>query len=62
VGRRDRPDPRNPLHPARPVRSTNDLQQPGLIIDMGIHVADKARFLLDDFPTEVWASLHSTVA
>jgi predicted dehydrogenase len=34
----------------------------GLIIDMGIHVADEARFLLDDFPTEVWASLHSTVA
>jgi predicted dehydrogenase len=33
----------------------------GLIIDMGIHVADEARFLLDEFPTEVWASLHSTV-
>ncbi len=36
-------------------------QSRGLIIDMGIHVADEARFLLDDFPTEIWASLHSTV-
>jgi predicted dehydrogenase len=25
-------------------------------------MADEARFLLDEFPTEVWASLHSTVA
>jgi predicted dehydrogenase len=33
----------------------------GLIIDMGIHVADEAMFLLDEFPTEIWASLHSTV-
>ncbi len=33
----------------------------GLIIDMGIHVADEVRFLLDDFPTELWASLHRTV-
>lgn len=36
-------------------------QSRGLIIDMGIHVADEARFLLDDFPNEIWASLHSTV-
>lgn len=36
-------------------------QSRGLIIDMGIHVADEVRFLLDDFPTEIWASLHSTV-
>ena len=36
-------------------------QSRGLIIDMGIHVADEARFLLDDFPAEIWASLHSTV-
>ena len=33
----------------------------GLIVDMGIHVADEVRFLLDDFPTEVWASMHRTV-
>jgi predicted dehydrogenase len=32
----------------------------GLIIDMGIHVADEARFLLDEFPCEIWASLHHT--
>jgi predicted dehydrogenase len=36
-------------------------QSRGLIIDMGIHVADEARFLLDEFPSEVWASLHDTV-
>lgn len=36
-------------------------QSRGLIIDMGIHVADEARFLLDDFPDEIWASLHRTV-
>jgi predicted dehydrogenase len=36
-------------------------QSRGLIIDMGIHVADEARFLLDDFPAEIWASLHRTV-
>ena len=36
-------------------------QSRGLIIDMGIHVADEARFLLDEFPHEVWASLHRTV-
>ncbi len=33
----------------------------GLIVDMGIHVADEVRFLLDDFPAEVWASIHRTV-
>ncbi len=32
----------------------------GLIIDMGIHVADEAIFLLDEFPNEVWASVHRT--
>lgn len=36
-------------------------QSRGLIIDMGIHVADEARFLLEDFPSEIWASLHSTI-
>ncbi|MCA9917746.1 MAG: Gfo/Idh/MocA family oxidoreductase, partial [Anaerolineales bacterium] len=34
----------------------------GLIIDMGIHVADEAIFLLDEFPNEVWASVHHTKA
>lgn len=34
----------------------------GLIIDMGIHVADEAIFLLDEFPCEVWASVHHTRA
>jgi len=32
----------------------------GLIIDMGIHVADEAIFLLNEFPNEVWASVHHT--
>lgn len=32
----------------------------GLIIDMGIHVADEAIFLLDEFPNMVWASVHHT--
>ena len=32
----------------------------GLIIDMGIHVADEAIFLLDEFPNEAWASMHHT--
>lgn len=32
----------------------------GLIIDMGIHVADEAIFLLGEFPNEVWASMHHT--
>ncbi len=32
----------------------------GLIIDMGIHVADEAIFFLEEFPNEVWASLHHT--
>lgn len=34
----------------------------GLIIDMGIHVADEAIFLLDEFPDEVWATVHHTNA
>ena len=34
----------------------------GLIIDMGIHVADEAIFLLEEFPNEVWASVHHTKA
>ncbi len=34
----------------------------GLIIDMGIHVADEAIFLLDEFPNEVRASMHHTRA
>ncbi len=32
----------------------------GLIIDMGIHVADEAIFLTGEFPHEVWASMHHT--
>jgi len=32
----------------------------GLIIDMGIHVADEAIFLTGEFPNEVWASMHRT--
>ncbi|MFN7928161.1 MAG: Gfo/Idh/MocA family oxidoreductase [Blastocatellia bacterium] len=32
----------------------------GLIIDMGIHVADEAIFLMNEFPHEVWASVHHT--
>jgi predicted dehydrogenase len=32
----------------------------GLVIDMGIHVADEAIFFLDEFPNEVWASVHHT--
>jgi myo-inositol 2-dehydrogenase/D-chiro-inositol 1-dehydrogenase len=32
----------------------------GLIVDMGIHVADEAIFLMDEFPNEVWASVHHT--
>lgn len=32
----------------------------GLIIDMGIHVADEAIFFLEEFPNEVWASVHHT--
>lgn len=32
----------------------------GLIIDMGIHVADEAIWLLNEFPNEVWASMHRT--
>jgi myo-inositol 2-dehydrogenase/D-chiro-inositol 1-dehydrogenase len=32
----------------------------GLIIDMGIHVADEAIFLSGEFPNEVWASVHTT--
>ena len=34
----------------------------GLIIDMGIHVADEAIFFMGEFPNEVWASLHHTRA
>lgn len=34
----------------------------GLIIDMGIHVADEAIFFLEEFPHEVWASVHHTKA
>lgn len=34
----------------------------GLIIDMGIHVADEAIFLTNEFPNEVWASMHHTRA
>ena len=33
----------------------------GLIIDMGIHVADEAIFFLDEFPNAVWASVHNTI-
>ena len=33
----------------------------GLVIDMGIHVADEAIFLLEKFPNAVWATVHSTV-
>jgi predicted dehydrogenase len=34
----------------------------GLIIDMGIHVADEAVFLLGEFPNEVRATVHHTKA
>ena len=33
----------------------------GLIIDMGIHVADEAIFFLDEFPNTVWATVHNTI-
>ncbi len=33
----------------------------GLVIDMGIHVADEAIFFLDEFPNEVWATVHNTI-
>lgn len=33
----------------------------GLVIDMGIHVADEAIFFLDEFPNAVWASVHNTI-
>jgi len=32
----------------------------GLVIDMGIHVADEAVWLLDEFPDEVRATVHRT--
>jgi predicted dehydrogenase len=32
----------------------------GLVIDMGIHVADEAIWLSGEFPHEVWASVHHT--
>lgn len=32
----------------------------GLIIDMGIHVADEAIFFMDEFPDSVWATMHHT--
>ena len=32
----------------------------GLVIDMGIHVADEAIFFLDEFPNQVWATVHHT--
>ena len=33
----------------------------GLVIDMGIHVADEAIFFLDEFPSAVWATVHNTI-
>jgi predicted dehydrogenase len=33
----------------------------GLIIDMGIHVADEAIFFLDEFPNAVRATVHHTI-
>ena len=33
----------------------------GLVIDMGIHVADEAIFFLDEFPNEVRATVHNTI-
>lgn len=33
----------------------------GLVIDMGIHVADEAIFFLDEFPNQVWATVHNTI-
>lgn len=33
----------------------------GLVIDMGIHVADEAIFFLDEFPNAVWATVHNTI-
>lgn len=35
-------------------------KSPGLIVDMGIHLTDEVRFLIDEFPVEVWADLHHT--
>jgi predicted dehydrogenase len=32
----------------------------GLVIDMGIHVADEAIFFMDEFPDKVWATVHHT--
>jgi predicted dehydrogenase len=32
----------------------------GLVIDMGIHVADEAIFFMDEFPDQVWATVHHT--
>jgi len=34
----------------------------GLIIDMGIHVADEALWLLGEYPDEVWARMYSAKA
>jgi len=33
----------------------------GLVIDMGIHVADEAIFFLDEFPNAVWGTVHNTI-
>lgn len=33
----------------------------GLVIDMGIHVADEALFFLEEFPNAVWATVHNTI-
>jgi predicted dehydrogenase len=32
----------------------------GLVIDMGIHVADEAIFFMEEFPDQVWATVHHT--
>jgi myo-inositol 2-dehydrogenase/D-chiro-inositol 1-dehydrogenase len=53
--------------PIREIRSILRDQYPppstyssrGLIIDMGIHVADEALWLLDEYPKEVWARIFN---
>jgi myo-inositol 2-dehydrogenase/D-chiro-inositol 1-dehydrogenase len=53
------------IGPIREIRSVLRDQYPppptytsrGLIIDMGIHVADEAIWLLDEYPDEIWARM-----
>lgn len=43
-------------HPPPPTYSSR-----GLIIDMGIHVADEVMWLMGEFPTSVWARLFEAI-